>query len=95
MGRLLKTLGAAALAISLSAGPVVAQPAPPEGGDKRQIEESIKKSMEKILRALEGLIDSVPIYELPEVQDNGDIIIRRKKRAPAPKPGANGDSSST
>ncbi len=98
MSRYLKTLGAAAIAVSLAVTPVFGQQPPPATSDKHHIEEAIRKSVEKILRALEGLVLSVPLYEMPEIQDNGDIIIRRKKREPAPepaKPGRNGDSSST
>ncbi len=35
------------------------------------------------MRALEALIDSIPQYEMPEINEHGDIIIRRK-RPPAP-----------
>jgi len=99
MSRIVRTLGAAAIALSFAAAtPAIAQQPPAEQDDGRKIEESLRKGIEKILRALEGLVDSVPIYEMPEVQENGDIIIRRKKRAPETepaKPGRNGDSRST
>ena len=73
-------------------------PAPDRKDGERKIEESVRESIENIMRAIEGLIDSVPIYEMPEIQENGDIIIRRKKRTPEPEPdepAPNGDSSST
>ena len=95
MNRFLKTFGAAAIVLSLGAAPALAQQPSPKGSDRNQIEESIRNSIEKILRAFQGLADSVPIYEMPEIQKNGDILIRRKQRKPAPKPGANDDSSST
>jgi len=38
------------------------------------------------MRALELMIDSIPQYEMPEIEENGDIIIRRKRQAPHPKP---------
>jgi hypothetical protein len=47
------------------------------------------EAMSKMVRALELLIQSIPQYEQPEVNENGDIIIRRKRpndppRLPAP-----------
>ena len=98
MSRLRKTLAGVAVVISLAAPPVFAQAPPDERDGGRDIEESVRESIENIMRAIEGLIDSVPIYEMPEILENGDIIIRRKKRDPAPEPGKpapNGDSSST
>ena len=41
-----------------------------------------REGMERILRALNMLMDSIPQYELPEVKENGDIIIRRKNPTP-------------
>ncbi len=52
-----------------------------------QAEDMAREAIEQLLRALELMIDSIPQYELPEIQDNGDIIIRRKRRAPRPEPG--------
>jgi hypothetical protein len=52
-----------------------------------QAEDLAREAIEQLLRALELMIDSIPQYELPEIQDNGDIIIRRKRRAPRPEPG--------
>lgn len=50
-------------------------------------------AMDEALGRLLGLLDtfmrSVPVFETPEILDNGDIIIRRKKPAqetPAPPP---------
>ena len=41
------------------------------------------EGVERLMRALEALIDSIPQYEMPEINEHGDIIIRRK-RQPAP-----------
>jgi hypothetical protein len=49
------------------------------------------EAMSKMVRALELLIQSIPQYEQPEVNENGDIIIRRKRPDGAPRlpePGA-------
>lgn len=103
MSRLRTSLVGMGMAVSLAVPPAVAQQAPDRDkkDGERQIEESVRESIENIMRAIEGLIDSVPIYEMPEIQKNGDILIRRKKRTPEPKPepdektSPNGDSSST
>jgi hypothetical protein len=50
-------------------------------------EDMAREAIEQLMRALELMIDSIPQYELPEIQENGDIIIRRKHRAPRPEPG--------
>ena len=42
-------------------------------------------AMSKMVRALELLIQQIPQYEKPEVNENGDIIIRRKRPNPAPR----------
>ncbi len=40
-----------------------------------------REGMERIVEALRLLIDQIPQYEAPEILDNGDIIIRRKRPA--------------
>ncbi|WP_420349175.1 hypothetical protein [Pelagibius sp.] len=40
--------------------------------------ELAREGLEQMMRALRLLVDSIPQYELPEMLDNGDIIIRRK-----------------
>jgi len=40
--------------------------------------EIARDGLEKIMRALGLLIENIPQYEMPELLDNGDIIIRRK-----------------
>lgn len=49
-------------------------------------EDMAREAIEQLMRALELMIDSIPQYELPEIDENGDIIIRRKRRAPRPEP---------
>ncbi len=48
-------------------------------------EEMAKEAIEQLIRALELMIESIPQYELPEINEDGDIIIRRKRR-PSEKP---------
>ncbi len=53
---------------------------------RSRAEDMAREAIEQLMRALELMIDSIPLYELPEIQENGDIIIRRKHRAPRPEP---------
>lgn len=78
-----KSLVAAALLLGLAlAGPplalAAAEPAQPTP------EELAREGMERLLQALELFIEMIPQYEMPEVTDDGDIIIRRKRKKSAP-----------
>ena len=44
------------------------------------------EALRSLLTLLEGIMESVPQYELPEVLDNGDIIIRRVPEEPEEAP---------
>lgn len=47
------------------------------------------EAIERLLRALDMVIGSIPQYEAPFVNENGDIIIRRKhpeRERPLPTP---------
>ena len=49
--------------------------------------ELAREGVERMMRALELFIDMIPQYEMPELDENGDIIIRRKRDSesdPAP-----------
>ena len=51
--------------------------------------EMIGEATRTILKAFEIMMRSIPQYEVPEILENGDIIIRRKHpkpEEPAPKP---------
>jgi hypothetical protein len=50
-------------------------------------EEMAREAIEQLMRAMELMIESIPQYEMPEINENGDIIIRRKHRMPHPEPG--------
>ncbi len=58
-----------------------------EDDERGRAEDMARGAIEQLMRALELMIDSIPQYELPEIQENGDIIIRRKRRTPRPEPG--------
>lgn len=46
------------------------------------------EGLETLLQALDLFIESIPQYEPPELTEDGDIILRRKRddRAPVPQP---------
>lgn len=41
------------------------------------------EGLQKLVQALDQLIRSIPQYEKPEITDDGDIIIRRKRPSEA------------
>jgi hypothetical protein len=97
MSRLRGPIAVALVAMTAAAQPVNAQDPAPRAGVEERAERAFREGAEMILQALELLIGSIPQYEAPEVLENGDIIIRRKRREPAPEqqksPGAGDDSS--
>ena len=46
------------------------------------------QGFEQIMRALDGFVRSIPQYAVPEITEDGDIIIRRlpPRTRPEPKP---------
>ena len=70
------------LAACLTLSQVSPAPAQPS---LEETEQAIKDATRRLLRALEGLMMSIPQYEAPEVLENGDIIIRRKRPGPSDK----------
>lgn len=59
--------------------------APPEDRPPLPPGAALDEAMRRILGIIDLLIQAIPQYEPPEVLDNGDIIIRRKR------PGENRD----
>lgn len=49
------------------------------GADNRAPADLAREGMAKMLQALDKLVESIPQYQLPEITENGDIILRRKK----------------
>ena len=41
--------------------------------------ELAREGVARLLQALEVFIEMIPQYEMPELNENGDIIIRRKR----------------
>jgi hypothetical protein len=70
-------------AMAAERDPGADRPANPESAQAPM--ELAREGLTKMLQALNKLIESVPQFEMPEMTENGDIIIRRK-RPEAPQP---------
>jgi hypothetical protein len=74
------------LALLAAAGPVFAQaqaPAPPQEDRPGAL---AREAIDKMMRALSMAIENLPQYAMPELNENGDIIIRRlNPRAEKPR----------
>ncbi len=46
--------------------------------------ELAREGVAKMLEAFNKFVDSMPQYEMPQLNENGDIILRRKRPEPAP-----------
>ena len=67
--------GAAAFAM-----PALADDTPePSTPESETPGELARDGIERLMRALEAFVDMVPQYEMPEITEDGDIIIRRKR----------------
>jgi hypothetical protein len=89
-----QNLIAAALLLGLAlAGPppALAADEPPE----ETPEELAREGMERMLKALELFIEMIPQYEMPEVTEDGDIIIRRKRPKGTPPPDPESEETET
>ncbi|MEM1313907.1 MAG: hypothetical protein AAGI51_05090 [Pseudomonadota bacterium] len=82
---------------ALCAAPVAAQSpddeAPPLEDDLDALSEDARRALEEalerlgpILQSMIGMIDGLLIYETPRVLPNGDILIPRRRDAPADAP---------
>ena len=58
--------------------------APPRSDPGSEARELARDSIERLMRAMELLLDSIPQYEAPEITENGDIIIRRRRDSEDP-----------
>jgi hypothetical protein len=80
---------AAALAAFLPVTPpAYAQTQPPAAPEERP-GALAREAIDKMMRALQLAIENLPQYAMPELNENGDIIIRRQNpRAEKPRPRA-------
>lgn len=44
---------------------------------QERAEELAQEGLDRLMLALEAMLEAIPQYELPEILENGDIIIRR------------------
>jgi hypothetical protein len=65
--------------------PIWAQAQNPAPNTPMGPREHLEEAARQMLRMLERMLQSLPQYEAPEVLDNGDIIIRRKRPLPPPE----------
>ena len=72
-------------AIVLALGLALAPAGPPSLAVAQERQETpeqlMREGMERMMRAMELMIEMVPQYESPELTPEGDIIIRRKRRS--------------
>ena len=61
-------------ALALTGPAAYAAELPPE---MEQAQRELREGLEKVLRAVEGFVKSIPVYEAPYMDDKGNIIIRR------------------
>jgi hypothetical protein len=66
----------------IAAFATLAGPLPAAAAEEETPSELAREGMERMLRAIELMIEMIPQYEVPEVLENGDIIIRRKNPRP-------------
>ena len=45
---------------------------------RKKAEQALKEGFEDVLRALKLFLYAVPQYQMPQILNNGDIIIRRQ-----------------
>ena len=76
----------------MAAMPAQAQKPVPNDHIQEQAEKTLTEGVQTILRAMETMFKSVPQYKMPEVLENGDIIIRRKMPKETTKPDDTGST---
>lgn len=78
MEKLSSCFVAATMVALIATSPALAQKPAPKDNMPQQAEKALTEGIRTVLRALETMFESIPLYEMPEVLENGDIIIRRK-----------------
>jgi hypothetical protein len=76
---------AVAIALAVSAAiPAHAQTPPPAQNSPEAL---AREAIDKLMQALSMAIQNLPQYEMPRLNERGDIIIRRINPPPPRKPG--------
>lgn len=70
-------LAAAALGVVLGGMPAAGGEGEGRDAPGREPEELAREGVEKLMRALEGLLQAIPQYGAPYVDEDGDIVIPR------------------
>ena len=85
VGRLIRTVIVASLALTVGA-PAMAQSRQPPTLEQQADEaaRAMRDAIERAMKLLGGVVDQIPQYEMPEILPNGDIIIRRLPPRGAP-----------
>ncbi len=77
MSKMMSVIATAAM-MSLASAAAFGAETKPAPDVRERAAEALREGAEKIMRALELMLLAVPQYDMPEVQENGDIIIRRR-----------------
>ena len=87
-GTRISASGTGLKALSLAAALILASPvqAQEQGPSDEDPAELAREGIERLMRALDGFVRMIPQYDLPELTEDGDIIIRRRDPDEPPKP---------
>ncbi len=91
MHRRCARVAAALTAVLVLAGSPALARAQEEAPKEQSPEELAREGAERLMRALEGLLQVIPQYGMPRIEENGDIVIPRlnppgEQRTPREKP---------
>jgi hypothetical protein len=84
---------AALLVLTATTAPAFAEA--PQSNDARRPGEIARERVDSLLHAFDKFVAGLPQYALPEINDHGDIIIRRKTPRPDMPPKKLSESDST
>ncbi len=87
-GHLARTLLAAAL---IAVAPAAASGE--EQGSGPSVEEEARAGVERLLRALELFLQQLPQFGAPYIDEDGDIVIPRKRQPAEPAPAPEGEET--
>ncbi len=86
----------AVVALAATAQPAAAaEDAPPLDPSIEGTGKILEETAQQFMEMLGTLLGSIPTYEMPQILDNGDIIIRRKKPENTPTPPSSDSQSMT
>lgn len=77
----LSALAAGSAAAQQNQPPPLPPPFPPP-----EAKELLAESAANLMRALQLIIQAIPVYDPPVVTPDGDIVIRRRRNLPPPEP---------